>query len=153
MKVLGSLIREFWFEYWPELFIYELDPGDLEIDNEYGEFILDDYKYYDLNEFGYLMWNSLEDAPDTYKGLDLEEWVGFEFEDAFKHFYLWVRPTFNVNITWFRTEYTTPDCDGMYLACGYGDDVFYTVYRGNEFKSHHEVKWWAHIPKPPYIEE
>jgi hypothetical protein len=81
MKAKGFEIRDFWINYWPKNlsdWYYESDDGTIDVEDEDGNYILEDTKIYNLKEFGPLGWQGQGDCP--------VEFGYWEFEDAFKKY-------------------------------------------------------------------
>ncbi len=80
MKAKGSEIRDFWMNYWPENlsdWYFETEESEIQIDDEEGNFILNDTKSYDLKLFSPLFWQGIGECPIEYE---------YTFEKAFKKY-------------------------------------------------------------------
>ena len=76
MKAKGAEIKDFYYNYWPEKldnYYYDSDNVEIEIEDDNGNWILEDKLSYDLNGFGWVMDN--DDKTD-----------GLSFQSAFSKY-------------------------------------------------------------------
>jgi hypothetical protein len=72
----GAEIKDFWDNGWDPDYYHESRDAEVQIQNEAGEWILEDEKVYDLDTLGWLVWQGRGPAPTG-------AFDGMPFTDAF----------------------------------------------------------------------